>query len=596
MTVRFVQAAPNPNGMIGTEMFLLTGDVTRRPVAAIEADPAWNLRRSAVSARTEPFRLRVIHFNDLHGFLSKISPHSERPIFSRMVSFVNKTRRLYRDDPNLAVLFLAGGDEQGGSLFDELLGQGVDDYQIHASYHAYSAAGVDAGAIGNHDLDKEADLLAHAIEREAEFPILSANVVGHKKLSQVCFPAALFRTNGIRVGVIGLTTAGQQKRQSRAFTITDPLAAVQNLLPAIKPYCDILIILSHLGYSVAASSATVEPLGDVELARALPYGGVDLIVGGHTHHALNEQGLSQSNVVNGIPIVQAGTLGQYLGSVDITLRHGVPAVSSARLMTVSDLPVDMPFEERVITPLLRQARAVFDTPLGTAVDQPGVRTVDVRNCFATEELPLINFITDGVAACCHRCDYPVDLAFVDGADVRSGLDNAPHVTLGRWLRIMPFADTIQICTMTGHQLKALLDDNARRIDIPGDPHLERGFLQFSSAVRYTIHITGHRRRHFYADDITINGKPLDKQLDNIFNVACGSFTRRVCHGWDKHAITDLSLPLISIFSDQIPRFDTGLLMAQELIDHIRVRGGITPDSGANVDGRLRVVIQDKELL
>ena len=592
MTIRLVQAAPNPNGMAGAELFLLTGDVTRGPVTAIEADPAWGLLHPAAPRRPEPFRLRVIHFNDLHGFLSKIGANYERPIFSRMVSFVHDTRRLYRADPNVAVLFLAAGDEQVGSLFDELLGQTVDDYQIHAGYRAYTAAGLDAGTIGNHDLDKGADLLAHAIEQEAGFPILSANVVGHPGLSRGCRPAAIFRVSGIRVGVIGLTTAGQQKRQTRAFTITDPLAALQNLLPAFKPYCDIIIILSHLGYSVAASSATVEPLGDVELAQALDYAEVDLIVGGHTHHVLNEQGLSQANVVNGIPIAQAGTLGQYLGSVDITLRHGTAAVSSARLMTVSDLPVTEPFESNVIQPLLRQARTIYDTPLGDLVVRPGVRTVDIRNAFAVTELPLVNFVTDSVVVCCHQHGYPIDLAFVDGADIRSGLDDEPHVTLGRWLRIMPFADTIQICTVTGHQLKALLQDNARRIDVPGEPHVERGFLQFSAGLRYTIHLTDYRRYNFYADNITLHGQPLEQQLDEVFNVACSSFTRRISHNWDKYAITDLSLPLMSLFSEQIPRFDTGLLLAQELIAHIRARGGVTPATGAVVDGRLRVVIQD----
>ena len=55
--------------------------------------------------------------------------------------------------------------------------------------------------------------------------------------------------------------------------------------------------------------------------RSLPAGTVHLIVGAHTHNVLNEAGLSAANIVNGIPIVQAGKFGQFVGEVDITVRR-----------------------------------------------------------------------------------------------------------------------------------------------------------------------------------------------------------------------------------------------------------------------------------
>ncbi len=591
--VQLIHSTANPNGIAETELFLLTGDVTCGPINHIEANPNWNLDRSSVSKRTTPFRLRVLHFNDLHGFLSKLGRTGERSIFSRMVSFVKKTRQEYQTNPDMAVLFLTGGDEQVGSLFDELMGHSVESYQIHAGYHAYSAAGVDAGVVGNHDLDKGADLLAYAIEQDARFPLLSANILCRHKLKQLCYPAALFRIKGIRVGLIGLTTAGQLKHSKTNLTVSDPLTSLQNLLPAFKPYCDIIIILSHLGHSVASSMATVKPIGDVELARALDYCEVDLIVGGHTHHALNEHGLSQVNVVNGIPIVQAGTLGHYLGSVYITLRQETAAVSCVRLMTVSDLPVDEAFENTVVQPLLKQARTIFDTPLGVMSDDLGLKTVIVRNCFAVREVALVNFISDAIVSRCKHNGYAVDLAMVDAADVRSGLNVGPHVTLGRWLRIMPFADTIQLCQLTGRQLKDLLDDNARRIDIPGEPHVERGFLQLSRAIRYTVNIVGQQRCDFYASHITVNGVSLNRQLDKTFTLACSSFVRRACQTWKKYTDAKLNLAHTAFEFEQLPRSNIGLLVAQELITYIRSQGGITPTTGAVEDGRLQVTVNSQ---
>jgi 2',3'-cyclic-nucleotide 2'-phosphodiesterase (5'-nucleotidase family) len=331
--------------MAGAELFLLSGSAAPGPVEQIEADPAWNLLHSATTERNAPFRLRVLHFNDMHGFISNLLTAYERPVLSRMVFHVKELRQRYINHPDVAVLFVAGGDEQIGSPFDELLGYDQASYQTHAGYRAYSAAGVDAGVIGNHDLDKGPGLLTYAIQQEASFPILSANVLSGRYLNQLCYPAALFRVKKVRIGLIGLTTAGQIKYPYRAdFSITDPLQAVRNLLPAFKPYCDIIIVLSHLGYSVASDSAIVKPIGDVELASALNYCDVDLIVGGHTHHVLNEEGLSPVNIVNGIPIVQAGQQGRFLGSVDISWRHGAAAVSSVRLMMVDHLPVAEDFE------------------------------------------------------------------------------------------------------------------------------------------------------------------------------------------------------------------------------------------------------------
>ena len=196
---------------------------------------------------------------------------------------------------------------------------------VHAGYRLYSAAGVDAGVVGNHDLDAGAGPLARAIERDARFPLLSANLCASPPLAGRVHPAALLVVKGLRIGLVGLTTRGEI-RCAPDLCLSHPLLALQNLLPALRPLCDVLIVLSHLGHSLAASSATTRDVGDVELAASLPPGSVHLIVGGHTHEALNETCLSAANLVNGIPIVQAGTMGRCLGEVDITvgeqgLRH-----------------------------------------------------------------------------------------------------------------------------------------------------------------------------------------------------------------------------------------------------------------------------------
>ena len=114
-------------------------------------------------------------------------------------------------------------------------------------------------------------LLAHALRTDARFPMLSANLSGCRQLAGVVYPAAILVVKGLRIGIVGLTTRGQVKQPSSAsLCMANPLQVAHNLIPALRPLCDVLIVLSHLGHSLADSTATVLDAGDVELAKSLP--------------------------------------------------------------------------------------------------------------------------------------------------------------------------------------------------------------------------------------------------------------------------------------------------------------------------------------
>ena len=303
-----MRGEPNPKGAAGAELFLCVGDVMEGPITALEPAPGVELPEQRADLAERPFRLKILHINDLHGHIIRFHTRPALPVFSKIVYYVRQLRRRIEDDPQAAVLFLSAGDDLVGTVLDELLGDDPDSYDMHAGYHLYSEAGVDASAIGNHDLDMGSQLLARAIEEDAAHTILSANLVGSRWLQDHYYPAALMVVKGIRVGLIGLSTpAAIKPQQDAGLHVANPVQAVHNLLPALRPHCDAIVILSHLGYSLSSSSGSVSEAGDVELAQSLPSGAVQLIVGGHTHHVLNEQGLTPDNIVNGIPIVQAGT-------------------------------------------------------------------------------------------------------------------------------------------------------------------------------------------------------------------------------------------------------------------------------------------------
>lgn len=584
--MRLVRGVPNPNGTEQAQLFLVAGDPTAAPVREIIPAEGVALPPAPEALAEEPYRLCILHCNDLHGHISRLTSHGDQPVFSRIVWRLRDLRHRFRSAPRTAVLFLSGGDDLIGVVLGELLGGDPESYVIHAGYHLYSAAGLDVGVLGNHELDVGLAILAHALQRDARFPMLSANLAGCRQLAGVVHPAAVLVVKGLRIGIVGLTTRGQVKQpHSASLCMANPYQVAHNLVPALRPLCDVLIVLSHLGRSLADSTATVLDVGDVELAESLPSGSLDLIVGGHTHQAMNEHGLSVANIVNGVPIVQAGAQGRFLGQVDINVGKRV-TVMDARLSLVADFPVDERFERQVVQPLLNQVRPLLSQSLGRVSDHPDLSTDSVRQAFASAESALANFITDAIVARCRLAGHAVNLAAIDASCLYQGLPAGGELTFGDWFDVMPYADTIRVCQITGRDLFEILDDNARRANRPGEPHTERGFLQFSDQVRYTIEL-GESRSQACASGVELDGVPIEEQMDRSLLLACTSFCREAALPWERYASQALRLPCTDLLAAS--HIETDLLVRDELIAYILEQGGVTTKGGARRDGRLTII-------
>ena len=149
---------------------------------------------------------------------------------------------------------------------------------------------------------------------------------------------------------------------------------------------------------------------------------------------------------------------------------------------------------------------------------------------------------------------------------------------------MSHSDTISIYWVTGEQLKFILHDNARRADRPGEPHCERGFLQFSRHLRYTLYL-GQNRSESCAEDTTINKLPIDDQLERPFLVACSNFLRKGAATWERWATQQFEMPNPRAW----PKLDTNLFLRDEMITYIRENDGVTAEGGARRDGRLQII-------
>ncbi len=241
-------------------------------------------------------------------------------------------------------------------------------------------------------------------------------------------------------------------------------------------------------------------------------------------------------------------------------------------------------------PLARPVQHLMAEPLGAVTPHEDLDRKRIKEGLASGESALANFLADALVARCHVAGFPVDFAFVDVSTLGEGLPQTGPLTYGNIFRLSPFADSIVVLRLPPGQLQALLDDNARRIDLPGERHEERGFLHFSREVRYRVDMGGLlKRSHIRAVAVTLDGTPIASVANQTapLLVAYSSFVRQFAFYWQRQA-RQQGLSLFDI--DELPHEVTRLAVREELVAYVRQLGGVTAAGGLVRDGRVTIEV------
>lgn len=604
------KGVPNPNGHI-EEVYLLSGELSENGGVVVLDETASSLPTfNEKAAKT----LRVFHFNDMHGNLVKYNDKGNTHAFAQMVKRVKDANAAA--GPEEAVLFLSAGDDHIGSIFDELTGSIPEEFIQSASYEAYSAGGLDFALVGNHELDKQSEIFKLSIENNALFPVLSANIVG-SSMDIPYYPAAIAVTKGLRIGIIGVTTP----KEVSLHTVTDstlsafsPEHALEQLVPAMAPYCDVFVVMSHNGFDKETDRYTLE-YGDSNIAEQM--GNITdlptVIVGGHTHSVLNKEGLEEANIINGVPVVQAGQHGEYLGEMSLT--HGDTPLFTAVLhpilpgtSTNPDVVLetkddyDVVFQNTIIDPI----REVLNVKLQEVIATTGDTALITDEVTVIEryigECALANFMNDAMVAQSAKLPFgQVDFAFFNGTGMR-GLPANANITVEDMYKLMPYADTLYTVTMTGADIQSIVNSGAKRLyresDFtpaggPLDPigFNERGVINFSSGVRFTV-IQGQTPEANTVEGLTLDGENIEDVLDKEYTVLLSSYLANGRGGWNGESIGQglpdniIGYDLKSLVIEK--GHDSGIVYRNELINFIRDAGVVDESTGLLKDGRIVV--------
>jgi len=285
---------------------------------------ALGLLPKEIFASCELVKLTVLHTNDMHCHIEPFpNDHAEYPGRGGMLRIASLVNQCRKENPNLLLLD-AGDMFQGTPYFNYFKGELMMKVMNKMRY--------DAGTIGNHEFDNGLGDLLSALKM-ANFPIVNSNYdFSDSILSGIVKSHLILKKDGIKVGIYGLGIELDglvSKPNFGNIQYQDPLKAALHLEKKLKKEhsCDLIICLSHLGYSYQNNK-----ISDISLAPQTSY--TDLFIGGHTHTFLEKPTLLKNAEGKVIIVNQAGWAALSVGKIEFVFNRGRKGHEAVQLVNL----------------------------------------------------------------------------------------------------------------------------------------------------------------------------------------------------------------------------------------------------------------------
>ena len=498
-----------------------------------------------------PVDVKLIAFNDFHGNLEAPKAVIKAPAdglapeattqdvnvpAGGVARFATLVRKLAAQNPNHAIV--SSGDMIGASPLVSAL------FLDEPTIEAMNLIGVDFNAVGNHEFDRgvaelvrkqtggcerlAASLLpcagGHRFEG-AKFQYLAANVID-RKTGQPIFPAYGIKTfEGVKVGFIGLTLKGTDlivdpagiagvEFRDEAGTINARAAELR-----AQGVNTIVVLIHEGGYTKARLNEATCPglTGDILpiLDRLDP--SIDVVASAHTHQPY-------VCTYRGFLLTSAASYGRLITDIDLRLdrRSGrVLKKSAVNRVVASEAYGDM--KEQAGYPLLDREPVVarhVDTYVASVAPYANRKVGVAQGVLSNREdaagqMPLGSIIADGNLQATRAVGARA--AFLNPGSVRAPIDGGPEgtVTYGALFRAQPFGNNLVTMTVTGAQIKALLEQQW----LPNRQQTQ--ILQVSHNFSYSYDIDRPMGSRVVAESIRLDGAPIVPTAD--YRITVNSF-------------------------------------------------------------------------
>jgi len=447
--------------------------------------------------------VKLIAFNDLHGNLEppKLSITAPAkaggtvPVPAGGAAYMaSAIASLKEKNPNNAVV--SAGDMIGASPLVSAL------FLDESTIEAVNAMKIDFNAVGNHEFDKgQTELLRMknggctkntALEPcrvnksfpGANFGFLAANTV--KGDGNTLFPATGMKTftkDGatVKVAFIGMTLKGTPNIVTPAgvagLSFKDEADTANALIPQLKAQgADAIVVVIHEGgtTTVGYNDKSCTGLsGDILPILNKLDSAVDVVISGHTHRSYICD-YSKTNPAKPFLLTSAGQYGTLLTDINLTIDtrtrkvtakaadnvivQGEAYTSGATTVALTDQYPTFGKNQEVaalISQYLAIAGPLVQRVVGS-LTATATRTQDPKS----KESVLGDLIADAqLAATSPVGKGAAQIAFMNPGGVRADLAPAGDgsVTYGQIFAVQPFGNSLVVKTMTGAQIKAVLE-------------------------------------------------------------------------------------------------------------------------------------------
>jgi 2',3'-cyclic-nucleotide 2'-phosphodiesterase / 3'-nucleotidase len=486
-----------------------------------------------IAQNTAPQRAHVVILSttDMHGRVFPIDYYTNKYDNVGIAKVATLVKEARRNDPDL--LLLDSGDTIQGTPL-EYFHNKRNNTPPDPMMLAMNALHYDAMTVGNHEYNFGLQVLEKA-RREANFPWLSANTWAKEgdEGRQHYKPYIVKEVQGVRVGILGLTTPGIPNWENPPNyaglefreTVSEAKTWVSFLRDREK--VDVVVIAMHMGTEeelrTGIPSPSQVPNENAALAIARQVAGVDVILMGHTHREVGDL------FVNGVLLTQANRWASHVARVDLYLdkKDGgwQVVMKSARTIPVTEKTEIDPEIAKIGEPYDKETQAWLGRAIGESIAEL------TSNGCRFHDSAIIDLI-QRVQLEAGNADVSMAACFNPAARIPKG-----SVTVRDIAGLYEYENTLVTIELTGQQLKDALEHSARYFKEyqPGkslnemvDTRIPGYNFDVAQGVSYDIDLTkpvGQR-----IQNLTFKGRPLSpsqklKVVTNNYRVnGGGGFT------------------------------------------------------------------------
>lgn len=483
--------------------------------------------------------VRLITFNDFHGNLQPPAGSSGRVTLPDGTTvdaggaayLATHVKQLRGEVKNSVVL--SSGDNVGASPLDSAL------FHDEPTMALLNQLGVKASAIGNHELDEGyKELLrmqlggCHPTDGcqfadsypGAKFPILGGNVYFDNGVN-AALPFTVTVSGGVPIGIIGVTLKDLPlvvtPEAIEGLKFGDEVEAINKS----SRFLDMLgiktqVVLVHQGDNTEGGGPddckTVPGAATAIATAASP--SVDVVFTGHSHQQYNCTVTDPAGKPR--TLIQGSSFGRLLSVVDLKIDNRTRDVVRESTKAHNEIVTRTVTPDPAAQALVDEAKAKA-API--ANEQVGSISSDlVRSAPASGESPLGDVIADAQLAATES--NSAQIAITNPGGIRTDLTYAGSaagegdgvVTYGEAFAVQPFSNIMQTMTLTGAQLKTVLEQQWQP---QPDGSVQVRILQISASLHYSWSQSAAIGSKI--SDITVAGEPVTD--DATYRVSVNNF-------------------------------------------------------------------------